>query len=331
MRLAVLGLGRIGSLHARTLAGIPVVDELLLYGHHVGPTTRLAAELDATVCGSVEEALDAADAAVIAATTDSHEQLIRAAIERGLPTFCEKPLTGDVESSVVLAGDIEASGVPFQLGFQRRMDPAYAEARRLVESGELGTLYLIYLAGHDPEPSSEDFIAQSGGLFRDFAVHDFDTLRYLTGSDVTEVYADGAVREFPVFSEYDDVDTAVGTLRTDSGVMAIMGLTRHDPLGHDVRTEVFGSRDSVSVGLGPRTPLRSLEPGVPPPAGPPWRIFLDRWDDAYRAELEAFTRVVSGDIPSPCTARDGVAALRVAEAMTISLREHRQVQLAEIA
>ena len=152
----------------------------------------------------------------------------------------------------------------------------------------------------------------------------------LTGCEVDEVYADGGVRSFPVFAKYDDVDTAVAALRLVDGPFTVLTVTRHDPLGYDIRTEVFGSKDSVSVGLGPRTPLRSVEPGVPPPTGPAWKDFLVRFESAYAAEFAAFLTVARREAPSPCTAADGVAALRVAEAADRSLHEHRPVRLAEI-
>ena len=152
----------------------------------------------------------------------------------------------------------------------------------------------------------------------------------MTGCEVEEVYADGGVRGFPVFEKYGDVDTAVVTLRLTDGPFTVMTVARHDPLGYDIRAEIFGSGDSVAVGLGPRTPLRSVEPGVPPPAGPAWKDFLVRFESAYAAEFAAFVALARGDAPSPCTARDGVAALRVAEAADRSLHEHRPVRLAEI-
>ncbi|HLO34698.1 MAG TPA: Gfo/Idh/MocA family oxidoreductase, partial [Candidatus Deferrimicrobium sp.] len=175
------------------------------------------------------------------------------------------------------------------------------------------------------------YIPQSGGLFRDFSIHDFDVIRWLTGREVVEVYADGDVRGFPVFAKYGDVDTAVATLRMDDGALGVLTVARHDPLGYDIRAELYGSKDSISVGLGPRTPIRSVEPGVPPQAGPAWPHFLDRFGAAYRAEFAAFVRVARGDEPSPCTARDGVQALRIAEAATQSLHEHRPVRVDEIA
>jgi myo-inositol 2-dehydrogenase/D-chiro-inositol 1-dehydrogenase len=248
----------------------------------------------------------------------------------GKPTFCEKPLAADLDATIALAADIGSSGIPFQLGFQRRFDAGYCEARRLVSSGDLGTLYAVRLAGHDPEPAHEAYIAQSGGLFRDFSIHDFDVLRWLSGQEVEEVYADGSVLGFPVFAKYGDVDTAVVTLRLSGGTLTVLTVARHDPLGYDIRAELFGSQDSVSVGLGPRTPMRSVEPGVPAPAGPAWQDFLTRFESAYAAELAAFVTVARGEAPSPCTEQDGVAALRIAEAADRSLHEHRPVRLAEI-
>jgi myo-inositol 2-dehydrogenase/D-chiro-inositol 1-dehydrogenase len=255
---------------------------------------------------------------------------VRAGLERRIPVFCEKPLAADLANAIVLAEEVERAGTPFQLGFQRRFDQGYIEARRLIDSGDLGTLYSIRMAGHDPEPPHESYIPVSGGLFRDFSGHDFDILRWLTSDEVVEVYADGSVRGFPVFAKYDDVDTAVATLRMASGVLGVMTVSRHDPRGYDIRTELFGSRDSVSVGLGPRQVIRSVEPGVPEPKGPAWPNFQERFADAYRAEMLGFFRLAAGQEESACTARDGVESARITEAATRALKEHRVVRLDEI-
>jgi myo-inositol 2-dehydrogenase / D-chiro-inositol 1-dehydrogenase len=331
MRVVLIGAGRIGALHARLLAATPGVDRVVITDLVPERATTVARDAGAEAATSIDAALDGAEAVVIAAATDAHPELVRASVGRGLPIFCEKPLALDLGESIALCGEIEQSGVPFQLGFQRRFDAGYREARRLVETGGLGTIYVVRLAGHDPAPPHESYIPVSGGLFRDFSIHDFDVLRWLTGSEVDEVYADGGVRGFEVFAKYGDIDTAVATFRLTSGAFAVLTVARHDPLGYDIRTELFGSKDSVSVGLGPRTPIRSVEPGVAGPAGPVWENFLVRFEDAYRAELATFVRVARGGLPSPCTARDGVEALRLAEAATVAVKEHRIVRLAEIA
>jgi myo-inositol 2-dehydrogenase/D-chiro-inositol 1-dehydrogenase len=312
------------------LSGTPGVDALVIADEQVDAAAAAAAAVGASAAPSVNAALEGADAVVIAAATSAHAALITTAARRGLPTFCEKPLALDVAASIEVARNVDQAGIPFQLGFQRRFDDGYGEAHRLVESGELGTLYTFTLIGHDPEPPHESYIPQSGGLFRDFGIHDFDALRWVTGREVVEVYADGGIRGFPVFAKYGDVDTAVATLRMDDGSLGVLTTSRHDPLGYDIRAELFGSKDSVSVGLGPRTPMRSVEPGVPPPAGPAWAQFMDRFRTAYAAELATFVQVAAGDLPSPCTAHDGVQAIRIAEAATRSLHEHRPVRLEEI-
>jgi myo-inositol 2-dehydrogenase/D-chiro-inositol 1-dehydrogenase len=330
MRVALLGAGRIGRLHARLLRDTDGIESVVIGDVDPERAGGLASTVGVSSAPTIEAALEAADAVVIAATTTAHAELIRASIDRALPTFCEKPLAASLDETLVLAADIERSGVPFQLGFQRRFDPAYREVHRLVREGALGTLYAVSLSDHDPEPAHESYIAESGGLFRDFAIHDFDILRWTTGCEVEEVYADGGVRAFEVYGKYNDVDTAVATLRLVDGPFAVLTTIRHDPLGYDVRAEVFGSDDSVAVGLGPRTPLRSVEPGVPPQAGPAWTDFLVRFESAYAAEFAAFVAVARGNAPSPCTADDGVAALRIAEAATMSMTEHRIVRMAEI-
>ena len=316
-------------MHAQVLQGMEAVDELLIADRASGAAEAVAAELGARA-GTVESVLAEADAYVIAAASDAHAPLVRAGLERGVPVFCEKPLTPVLADSLALADEIERAGVPFQLGFQRRFDRGYIEARRIVESGELGTLYCIRMAGHDPVPPHEAYIPVSGGLMRDFSGHDFDILRWLTGDEVEEVYADGSVRGFPVFAKYDDVDTAVATLRMRSGVLVVMTVARHDPLGYDIRTELFGSKDSISVGLGPRQVIRSVEPGVPAPVGPAWPNFQERFADAYRDEMLGFFKVAAGEAKTACTARDGVESARITEAATRALKEHRIVRLEEI-
>jgi myo-inositol 2-dehydrogenase/D-chiro-inositol 1-dehydrogenase len=331
MRVALLGAGRIGRLHAGLLAATPGIHEVVVADALPDRAAAVAQETGIRAAPTIAAALDEADAVVVAAATNAHAPLVRETIGRGLPTFCEKPLADDLTATIDVAKVIESSGVPFQLGFQRRFDAGYTEARRRLQSGELGTLYTFRLAGHDPAPPHEDYIPASGGLFRDFSIHDFDVIRWLTGQEVAEVYADGAVRGFPVFAKYGDVDTAVATLRMADGALGAVTVARHDPLGYDIRAELFGSKDSISVGLGPRTPIRSVEPGVPAPAGPAWPDFLDRFRSAYASELATFVKVAAGDAPSPCTPRDGVEALRIAEAATRSLHEHRPVRLEEVA
>lgn len=328
MKIALLGAGRIGKMHATLISEVVGGENLLVSDVDAAAARAVAAANGGRAIG-IDEAIEAADAVAIAAASNVHADLIRRSISAGKPTFCEKPLAPGLDECRELVRLVEGSGVPFQLGFQRRFDPAYVEARRLIETGEIGTVYAIRLAGHDPAPPHEAYIPASGGLFRDFSIHDWDVIRWLTGSEVAEVYAIGAVRGFEVFRKYDDVDTAVAAITMANGVLAALTTARHDPLGYDIRTEIFGSKDSVVVGLGPRTPIRSLEPDWVASDAAKWDFFIDRFAAAYKAEIEAFVRLARGGIPSPCTARDGLQALIVADAATRSLKEHRPVPTAE--
>ena len=331
MRIALLGAGRIGRLHGRVLAAQTEVSEIVVADVDPGRARELAAEFNGRAVESVEEALDDADAVVIATPTDVHATLVRAAVERGLPTFCEKPLAFDLGETADLVGRVERAGVPLQVGFQRRFDPAYREARRLVEAGELGIVYLVRLIAHDHEPPPDAYIPTSGGLFRDSSIHDFDALRWVTGQEVVEVYATGSVRAFDAFARHGDVDTGAAILRLGDGTLGVLGQTRHDPRGYDVRMEIVGSRDSVTVGLGPRTPIRSLEPDAATAPGAAWTGFLDRFEVAYTEEVRAFVQVARGAIRSPCTAHDALEAMRISVAATQSLANGRPVCIADVS
>jgi myo-inositol 2-dehydrogenase / D-chiro-inositol 1-dehydrogenase len=330
MRVGLLGAGRIGSLHAGILADRPEVDALLVGDVDAGRAEVLAGKLGAEN-GTIDEVLNSGpDAVVIAASTSAHADLIRAAVEAGIPAFCEKPIALGYEETLEIVEKIESAGAVLQIGFQRRFDAGYVEAKRLIDEGALGTLYSVRLATHDPEPPHEGYIPVSGGIFRDLHIHDFDVLRWLTSSEVDGVCTTGSVRKFDVFAKYGDVDTSAALLTMDDGVVAVLTGGRQDPLGYDVRTEIFGSGDSITVGLDGRTPLRSVEPGVPPPKEEAYQNFQVRFEDAYRAELGHFLRLVREEAENPCTARDALEALRVAMAADLSLAERRPVWLSEV-
>jgi len=157
-----------------------------------------------------------------------------------------------------------------------------------------------------------------------------DIVRWVTGREVTEVYATGANRGDRLFTEAGDVDTSAAGLTLDDGTLVLVSNTRYNPRGHDVRLELHGSRDSIAVGLDDHLPLRSVEPGVTFPSGEPYQFFMDRFRPAYRAELEAFTEVVAGRRPSPCTVADALEAGWIAEACTTSLELHRPVRMEEV-
>jgi myo-inositol 2-dehydrogenase / D-chiro-inositol 1-dehydrogenase len=279
--------------------------------------------------GTVEAALDARpDAVVIASATPDHAAQIRACAERGLPMLCEKPIALTLAET---RSALDAAGGLLQVSFERRFDPGFAEARRLVSEGGLGTLYCVRMASYDHEPSPEHFIPGSGGIFRDMHIHDFDTARWLTGAEVEHVYAVGAVRRWERYARHGDVDTATIVLTMADGLPVVVSGARHDPRGYDCRAELLGSEDSIAVGLDERTPLRSVEASVPPTGSNPYVGFLDRFAAAFDGELRAWLEFVRGERENACPGVEALHALRVAVACDRSRAEGRPVATSSVS
>ncbi|MEV7735945.1 Gfo/Idh/MocA family oxidoreductase [Streptomyces sp. NPDC088921] len=331
MRIGILGLGRIGAFHAETLSGLDAVESLVLTDPFAEAAKSAAERFGGEVVDSPEALLAAGvDGIVVAAATDAHPKLILAGVEAGIPVFCEKPVAKHMSEGVDVLRAVEGSDVPIQIGYNRRFDAGFVNARAAVQSGELGKLHTVRSTTLDPAPPPAAYIAASGGIFRDCSVHDFDIIRWVTGREVVEVYAVGGNRGADYIKEAGDADTTGAILTLDDGTIAVVSNSRHNARGYDVRMEIHGFTDSIAVGLEDKLPLRSVEPGVTFPAGTPHDFFMDRFTAAYRAELTAFTEVVAGTRPSPCTIADALEAGWIAEACTLSLHEHRPVTIAEV-
>ncbi|SED99108.1 myo-inositol 2-dehydrogenase / D-chiro-inositol 1-dehydrogenase [Streptomyces misionensis] len=331
MRIGILGLGRIGAFHAETLCALDVVTSLVVADPLADAAKAAAERFGAEIADSPEALLAAGvDGLVVAAATDAHPALIRAGVEAGVPVFCEKPVARTMAEGMAVRDAVRDGTVPVQIGFNRRFDAGFAAAREAVRAGELGPLHTVRCTTLDPAPPPAAYIAASGGIFRDCSVHDFDVIRWVTGREVAEVYAVGGNRGAGYIGEAGDADTTGALLTLDDGTLAVVSNSRHNGRGYDVRMELHGFTDALAVGLDDKLPLRSAEAGVSFPAGPPHDFFMDRFAAAYRAELAAFTEVVAGERPSPCTVEDALEAGWIAEACTLSRREHRPVRLAEV-
>jgi len=331
MRIGLVGAGRIGSFHAATLAGLPAVDTLVVADADPVRARDVAARLGAASVEDVATLLRSGlDGLVIAAATDAHAPLLLAAIDAGLPVFCEKPVAPTLAATVAVLDRARAAGARVHIGFQRRFDAGYAAAREAVASGRLGTVHTMRAGTLDAAPPPPEYVPASGGFFRDCSVHDFDAVRWVSGREVTEVFALGANRGEAFFAAAGDVDAAAALLTLDDGTFVHVMGSRYNARGYDVRLEVLGSLDGIAVGLDDRLPLRSVEPGVTFPAGEPYPMFLDRFRPAYVAELAHFAEQVAGRAESPCTVADALAALYVAEACERSRHEHRPVTLEEV-
>lgn len=334
MRVAVLGTGRLGSFRARVLGELSGVEEVIVGNRTAGRAEELARELGGTAC-SIDEALESGpDAVFVSVATELHADLLHRCVDErldeGLKIFCEKPLAPTLAETEAVIRHAEEAGVGIQVAFQRRQDPDYRRAYEEISSGEVGTLYNLRITAHDAEPAPEEFISLSGGTYRDLHIHDFDLARWLTGLEVQTVYAVGGVRGFGRYARHGDIDNAAVLITMSDGLPVLLTGTRHSPRGHDFHLEVFGSRDSVSVGDHSKSQPRPVEPDAPVPERGPYRDFIERFGTCLRQETVAFTEFVAGGRENPCPPEASLAALRAAIACEVSDREGRPVRVSEI-
>jgi myo-inositol 2-dehydrogenase / D-chiro-inositol 1-dehydrogenase len=331
MRFGLIGVGRIGAFHASTLRDLPVADSVVVADADAARAREVASQLGIQAVGSVPDLLAAGiDALVIATSTATHPELIIAGAQAGLPVFCEKPVAADVAGTLDVIKAVQDGADRVQIGFQRRFDAGYQQAREAVRSGALGWVHTVQSMTRDAAPPPATYIPVSGGIFRDCAVHDFDSIRWVTGREVKQVYATGANRGEQFFRDAGDVDTATAALTLDDGTLALVTCSRYNGQGYDVRLELLGSAASICAGLDDHLPLRSAQPGQTFPAGPAHRDFMGRFRDAYAAELAAFADVAAGRTESPCTLEDALEAFYVAEACELSRQRRQPVDVAEV-
>ncbi len=335
----LVGAGRIGRMHASNLRAHSSVGKITV----VDVNQAAALDLADTVGGEVASSFEAAialdpDFAVIASATPTHADYVIQCVEAGVAAFCEKPIAIDLESTNRVVDCVErTNGAVVQVGLQRRYDSEFLEARRLIESEEIGRLHLVKMSTHDPAPPPSSYLAESGGIFRDMHIHDFDALRFLVAPrEVVSVFATGSRTVDGGTALEHDVDTTVITLVLDDGSLAVISGCRQDPLGYDVRAEVFGTLDSITVGVSPKIPLRSVAPNAPwsgdlsMSGNDGWSFFIDRFENAYRHQLNAFIASVLGDEKVGCTVHDARAALILALACERSIREGESVTLKDL-
>lgn len=331
MKIGLAGAGRIGAMHAEVLARIDEIAEVVIADVVADRAQEVAAKTEGVAVETVEALFDSGlDAVVIAAATDAHAPLITKAVSRGMPVFCEKPVASDTAGTLHVVRAVEGSGVPVQIGFQRRFDPGYRQAREAVQSGRLGWIHTLRSCTLDVAPPPADYVARSGGIYRDCAVHDFDSIRWVTGREIVSVYAVGANRGAAFFAEHDDVDAASALLTLDDETLAVVSCSRYNEAGYDVRLEVLGEKASIAVGLDENSAVTSAEPGTNFPSGVPHPAFPQRFAAAYEAELRAFVSLVEHGGDSECTLLDALQAFYVAEACEVSRRQNRAVSVAEV-
>ena len=265
LRIAVLGVGRIGAMHAELIAHQVRGAQLAAVADAVADAAAAVSSRLGSPARSVESILadPDVDAVAVCTSTSTHVDLITAAAMAGKAIFCEKPVSLDLPQVDRALAAVAAAGVPLMIGFNRRFDPAHHAVREAVAGGEVGDPHLIRISSRDPAPPPLAYILDSGGIFLDMTIHDFDMARYLSGSEVVEVFAQGAVRIVPSFTEAGDVDTAVVTLRHANACLSVIDNSRQAVYGYDQRVEVFGSKGMAASENPPVTTMR--QPGATSP------------------------------------------------------------------
>lgn len=328
--MAVLGAGRMGQTHIRNLAGISdarvvAVADPVAQAAEAGRAMARAELAFTDPLAAITAA--GVDAVVIVTPTSTHAELIEAAVNAGKAVWCEKPIALELEETARIVELVQQAGIPVQLGFMRRFDPGYAAAKARIESGELGRIEQFRALSRDTYPPPVEFLHEAGGIFLDMAVHDLDLARFLVG-EVEEVQAWAAVLAEPRFAEANDFDTALAMLRFENGAMGVIETARHSRWGYDIRTEVAGAKAKVVIESVQKTAaVFSHDFGF---HGDHFESFPDRFEAAFRLELEAFIGAVrDGREPSPGP-EDALETLRLAIACTRSRAEGRPVRLSEV-
>lgn len=334
VRVGLLGAGRIGKLHGTNLQNFVPDAEVTVVAD---PFMNEEMETWAKSIGIPKCTKDAeevfsdpdVDAVFICSSTDTHADFIMKAAKAGKDVFCEKPIHTDISKIKEALDVVKEAGVKLQVGFVRRFDHNHKAVRDVVASGDLGKTYVVKVTSRDPEGPPMSYIEVSGGIFNDMMIHDFDMVRYLSGSEVTEVSAIGAVLTDPDYAKYDDVDTAIVTLKFENGAIGVIDNCRTAPYGYDQRVEVHCEKGCVQD----RNDLEneafiSRGDGVFS-AKPTW-FFLERYNDAFVEEEKEFVDCIINNKPVPVGGNDGLQPVRIALAAKKSLDEGRPVKMDEI-
>lgn len=332
LNIAVIGTGRMGSVHVRNLVRkIPEANLVALCDIRLEVAQALADELGiARVVRDYHELLDdpSIPAVLIATSTDTHAMIVADAARAGKHIFCEKPLALDLASIDEALAAVDAAGVKLQIGFNRRFDAALRRVRDVVASGEIGRPCMLRIASRDPEPPSTEYARVSGGMFLDMTIHDFDMARFQVG-EIDEVYAIGNVLVAPWLAEAGDIDTNIITLRFANGALGVIDNSRQATYGYDQRLEVLGSAGIAMVeNETEQTAVTGLKDGFHAARLP--YFFMQRYAQCYVDEVSEFITCVRDDKPTPTTGRDGRLAVVLGHAAWKSYWENRPVRLSEI-
>jgi myo-inositol 2-dehydrogenase/D-chiro-inositol 1-dehydrogenase len=333
VKLGVIGAGRIGRVHAEHLAHrIPEASVVAVADVAVEAAQKCAADLRIPAAFADYRAIldnPEIEAVVICSSTDTHARLIEEAAAAGKHIFCEKPIDYDLKKIDRALEAVTRAGVKLQIGFNRRFDPSFKRARDMVAEGKIGQPHIVRITSRDPAPPPIEYVRVSGGIFLDMTIHDFDMARYLAGSEVEQVYAAGGVLVDPRIGEAGDLDTVLVTLRYTTGALGSIDNSRRAVYGYDQRVEVFGSEGGIVVtNRVPDNAVYSNSAGVH--SALPLYFFIERYSDAFVAEMSEFITCILDDRSPSVTGIDGRIPVVMGLAAGKSCREGRAVKLDEI-
>lgn len=335
INIGIIGVGRIGRVHGESIskfvpnARVKAVADPFLNENSIAWAKSLGIKETYTDYKKILEDPEI-QAVLICASTDMHSPLSIEAIQAGKHVFCEKPIDHDVNKIKEVLDVVSKSNLKYQVGFNRRFDHNFKAIKDAVNSGKIGKQQIIKITSRDPEPPSIDYVKVSGGIFLDMTIHDFDMVRYLSNSEVTEVYAVGSVTVNPAIGEAGDVDTAVITLKLANGATAIIDNCRQSVYGYDQRAEVFGTEGCVSISNDSNSnAIISNKNGVT--GEKPMYFFLERYMMAYANEIKSFVDAIENDTETIVNANDGLQPVLIGLAAKKSVEEGRPVTIKEIS
>ena len=332
-KISVLGCGRIGRMHADNIAAHPRVDFAGVFDVHARSADEVSGKHGVKNFTSAEEAITSADvdAVLIATPTSTHVDFLDACVRAGKPVLCEKPIDLSLDRVNQLKSRITGTDVPIMLGFVRRFDPGHAAAQAASANGEIGDLHQVIITSRDPGMAPDGYIETSGGIFRDMTIHDLDLARFMLGEEVTKVSATGSRLVDPALMDRcGDYDTVVVTLGTASGKQAVITNSREAAYGYDQRVELLGSKGMLISGNRRENLLTKHVAGQTNVSAPLQHFFIERYAEAFNAEIGFFVDAIEHRSPVPVGFEDGRLALLLAEACFMSIAEGRTIRTSEL-
>ncbi len=335
MNVGIIGAGRIGKVHGESImryvkdATVKAIADPFMNEQTEAWAKGLGIEEVYTDYHKILEDKDI-EAVLICSSTDTHSSISLEAIAAGKHIFCEKPIDHDVNKILEVKKALEKANIKYQVGFNRRFDHNFKGARAAVENGKIGTLDVLKICSRDPGAPPVEYVKVSGGIFLDMTIHDFDMVRFMSGEEVEEVFAYGAVRVDPAIGEAGDIDTAVISMKLQSGAIAVIDNSREASYGYDQRVEAFGRKGQVAVSNDTEsTAVISDADGVH--AEKPLYFFLQRYMQAYVDEVSEFIDCIVNDKEVTVGIDCGLQPVLIGLAAKRSLAENRPVKISEIA